>query len=381
MDARRTRYLLTPLYKKLSSTKPLDEFNIFAIHAEVSEIREMSKEAGIDISSIEKQLADNAIQEMDVADYLENINQLNQCFPFIGEKGNVFSQFEMSDLMADAYLSICLKQVDHADSSEQLSQIIYAADKFYLAGRHDYFMKYMDYLSESFSFTKIEVAEFFRKENGGSCASALSYNLAMVMDIMKSCSDFFIKYGETWDKYKQFIHDYCKTMGTMASIKAESIDEALRSVKRIEFGELSNYIVVKSHSPQVNFDVFTKTDLCQHAKSFDNFEIFNSVFCNLALSIRIYLDGRFGEITAQRMRDNIVALCEGRTKETGVLFEAEDVENKRSRIIDLAKRLECMKEGEVGDFLFKHLTLANSPKQLIIECVGSRRVLQNDLGL
>jgi len=86
LDARKARYLLTPLYKKLSSTKPLDEFNIFAIYAEVSEIREMSKEAGIDISSIEKQLADNAIQEMDVADYLENVRQLNQCFPFIGEK-------------------------------------------------------------------------------------------------------------------------------------------------------------------------------------------------------------------------------------------------------------------------------------------------------
>jgi len=287
----------------------------------------------------------------------------------------------MSDLMADAYLSVSLKQVDQADSSEQLSQIIYTPDKFYLAGRHDYFMKYMDYLSESFSFTKIEVAEFFRKENSGSCASAISYNMAVIMDIMKSCSDFFIKHGETWDKYKQFIHDYCKTMGTMVSIKAKSVDDAIHSVKSIEFGELSNYIIVKSHDPQVNFDVFTKTDLCRYAKSFENFEIFNSVFCNLAFSMKMYLDGRFGEKNAERMRDNIVALCEGRTKETGALFDAEDIENKRFRIIDLAKRLECKKGGDVGDFLFKHLTLANAPEQLIIECVGSRMVLENDVGL
>ncbi len=381
MDARKARYLLTPLYKRLPSTKPLDEFNILAICTEISEIREVAKESGINISSMEKQLADDAIQEMDVVDYLENINHITHYFPFISEKRGVFSQFEMSDLMAESYLSVCLKQVDQADSSEQLAQVIYAADKFFLAERHDYFMKYMDYLSESFSFTKIEVAEFFKRENTGSCASALSYNMAMIMDIMKSEGDFFNKYGETWNKYKQFIHDYCKTLGTLVSIKAEVIDEALKSVGGIEYGELSNYIVVKSHSPRVNFDVFMKTGMCQHEKSLDNFERCNSVFSNLALSVKMYIGGNFRERSADRIRNNIIAIVEGRTKETGVLFDVEDIENNAEQIISLSRRVECKKNAEMADFFYRHLTLANAPERLILECVGSRRVLENDIGL
>lgn len=381
MNARQVRQLLTPLYEKIATTSPLDEFVLLAVFSEICEIRELAREAGFDASPIDQQLAKCAINKMTSEDYLAHHHQIQFYCPYLEIRPETFTAFKLSDRMADDYLYLAMKNVDKVDNSTELADVIFAGDKFYLSGHHDHFIKYMSYICESFSFTKSEVGEFFRRENTGSCASSLSNSLVIVHNIIKENPDFMEQKKEFWHDYTNFLSDYARSLGVKISARAEDIEKAISSVGNIAYGALTNYLILKTGSLDQSYNALINTDLKDHDAVYRGINHYSSGVDSVQLFIKLFLNGVENQYAMNAMLESYTARPDYFAKSSVLLISKEDIQNNEARFIALCELLKLKEHEESARQFTKILYRAGVNRELIIQGVGARSALEYDLDI
>lgn len=381
MNARQVRQLLTPLYERIATTSPLDEFVLLAVFSEICEIRELARESGFDVGPIDEQLAKAAINEMSHDDYLANHERIHFYCPYLQIKPETFSQFKMTATMADDYLYLSMKNIDKVDSSSDLCDALFSADKFFLSGHHDHFIGCMSYICDSFDFSRAEVGDFFKRENNGSCASALSNSLIIVHNIIKDYPGFMVKQSGFWKSYTNFLFDYSKSLGVRISARAEDIDGALSSAGYISYGELADYLAIKPSLLEQSYNAFANTDIKNSNSVYQGINQYFSGISAVQLFIKLFMRGIENEYAVKAMCESFNARPSHFYSLSFPLIYKEDVDNNPQQFIALCKLFGFKDNSESAKQFAKILYNAKIDRQLIIQGVGSRNVLEYDLDL
>jgi hypothetical protein len=380
MNARNLRLKLEPLYRNIAEAKQLDEFSLLAILSEIEKIRIQARSEGFDPSNVDRPLAISAIENMDSANYLTHYRHIYFYCPYLNIRSDTFSRFKMTDALANDYLELCLMQVDQVHNADGLNEVISAADRLYLSDHHDLYIAYLDYICESFDFRLPEVVDFFERENKGSCASSLSMSLSIIHHIIANDDYFMSKHREFWDRYTTFLANYFSKLQVNISAKAIDVYNATIKCKRLIYGDLANYLVVMAHNENNNFASFINTDLWENEAACKNFISYNPKETALSLFIRLTLSGRINSFIDESI---VSIIAENPTLYSGngeIYITAADVTASSAGFLSLVNNIKSNGSHEVISAFIKMLINGGIDKGIIIKELGSRHMLEQDMG-
>lgn len=381
MNARQLRLKLEPLYRKIAETHPLDEFSLLESLAEITEIREKARSEGLDPSNIDKQLAISAIEDMRPNDYLNHYHHIHFYCPYLSIRPKTFTTFEMTEDMAQDYLELSLMQIDQVNTAEDLNDVINSAAKLYLANHHDLYIAYLDYICKSFDFGLPEVINFFKRENKGSCASSLSMSLSIVHNIIANSDVFMEKHGDFWVRYTRFLGSYASELHVKISAKAEDVCAATKNSGSLYYGSLSDYLVIRQHDLEANYNSFIKTGLWANENACNNFESYSNGTNTLALFLKLMLNGKYNNAIEKSIPKIIGATPAIIKKGAQQYIDKEDAIKNIENLKHIASKIKEHGKQDVVDAFIAIIQRAGIEQSLMIDVFGSRIILEHDMEL